>query len=465
MSSLLVEAKLEDDDISTAMHLTDISAALPKEARRLEKTRYSYQYGSVGILTLYGPIFPRANMMTEMSGATSVERWSAEFNDMAAREDLRSILLLVDSPGGDVRGIQEAADMVFKTRKSGKPVVAYVAGYNASAAYWITSAASQIVSDVTGVTGSIGVVIHAEKDADGSITLTSKNAKNKRPDLTTDEGKAVVQTLLDDIEGVFLSTVARNRNTTVDSIISDYGQGDVFVAKRAKKAGMIDSIASLGATLKALAVNGDPSGKLKAALEPEQSMEGESESVMSKFKNLFASILGNNNPSADAEKTEESTEQPESVATAEGQTVVAKPSRREYEEALLARAELKAVKAVTGHSLHPAVEQHLTGLFLTALVDDSMHAEKVIFVSTQGQMVEGTRVEQVETLAASLPKQDLTEERLKAVEEGKAKALVLPEATIEAVSKNGITEERKRELLGQGELGRQILAEQQQGRK
>ncbi len=443
------------------MHLTDISAALPKDARRIDKTRYSYQYGSVGILTLYGPIFPRANMMTEMSGATSIERWGAEFSDMQARDDLQSILLLVDSPGGDVRGIQEASDMVFKARKGGKPVVAFVAGYNASAAYWITSAANQIVSDVTGVIGSVGVVIHAEKDADGSITLTSKNAKNKRPDLTTDEGKARVQTLLDDIEGVFLSTVARNRNMSVESVVTDFEEGDVFVAKRAKKAGMIDSIASLGATLKALAVNGDPSGKLRAALEPEQSMEGESESIMSTFKSMFSSILGKKQPSAE-EETKQDTKQPDSVATAQGQPLVEQPSRREYEEALLAQAELKAVKAVTAHSLQPVVEQHLTGLFLTALVDDKIHADKVIFVNYKGEMMEGSRVQQIETFAAGLPKQDLTEERLKSVEEGKAQALVLPESAANEVANKGVTPERKKELLGHGELGRRILTEQEQ---
>jgi ClpP class serine protease len=64
-----------------------------------------------------------------------------------------AIVLAVDSPGGVITGVPEAADAIYSVRRS-KPMVAVTTGINASAAYWLSSAAKTIVSSPSGDTGS-----------------------------------------------------------------------------------------------------------------------------------------------------------------------------------------------------------------------------------------------------------------------------------------------------------------------
>jgi len=73
---------------------------------------------------------------------------------------IRSILLVVDSPGGQVTGTDLLADAIAKCET---PVVAYIEGMAASAAYWIVSGAKRIIasSDLDRI-GSIGTMLLVE---------------------------------------------------------------------------------------------------------------------------------------------------------------------------------------------------------------------------------------------------------------------------------------------------------------
>ena len=110
-------------------------------ARRLAGTSRAFLVDGVAILPITGPIFPRANMMTEYSGATSINTLTDDYRKALDSSDVGAILLLVDSPGGAVSGINAFADIVAAGAKK-KYTTAFVAGAAASAAYWIASAAS-----------------------------------------------------------------------------------------------------------------------------------------------------------------------------------------------------------------------------------------------------------------------------------------------------------------------------------
>ena len=126
-------------------------------AQRLAGTSRAFLVDGVAILPITGPIFPRANMMTEYSGATSINTLTDDYRKALDSSDVGAILLLVDSPGGAVSGINAFADIVAAGAKK-KYTTAFVAGAAASAAYWIASAASEIAMERTGMVGSIGVV-------------------------------------------------------------------------------------------------------------------------------------------------------------------------------------------------------------------------------------------------------------------------------------------------------------------
>ena len=98
----------------------------------------------VAIIPVAGPIFRQANLFTEFSGATALSDVAANLAAARADSRVRGILLEIDSPGGDVTGLSEAADMIAQLAGE-KPVIAYVEGSAHSAAYWLASAASAIV--------------------------------------------------------------------------------------------------------------------------------------------------------------------------------------------------------------------------------------------------------------------------------------------------------------------------------
>jgi ClpP class serine protease len=226
-------------------------------AQRLAGASRTFLIDGVAILPITGPIFPRANMMTEMSGATSVTMLQSDHRAAMGNADVGAIIALIDSPGGAVSGINAFADQMAAGAKQ-KPTVAYVSGQAASAAYWIAAAANEIVLDRTGIVGSIGVVagvpVQVAPDGNGELWLeiVSTNAPNKRPDATTEEGLAEIVSTLDAIEKLFIADVARGRKTTAAKVIADFGAGGVKVGADGVAAGMADRVASYDATLNAL---------------------------------------------------------------------------------------------------------------------------------------------------------------------------------------------------------------------
>lgn len=226
-------------------------------AQRLAGAQRAFVIDGVAILPITGPIFPRANMMTEMSGATSVTMLQNDHRVAMNNADVGAILPLIDSPGGAVSGINAFADQLAAGAKR-KPTVAYVSGTAASAAYWIASAANEIILDRTSLVGSIGVVaavpVQVAPDSEGEIWLdiVSTGAPNKRPDAMSDEGRAEIIATLDAIERQFVADVAKGRKTTVAKVLSDFGAGGVKVGADGVAAGMADKVQSYEATLSSL---------------------------------------------------------------------------------------------------------------------------------------------------------------------------------------------------------------------
>lgn len=226
-------------------------------AQKLPGSRGSFFVDGVAVIQMFGPIFPRANMMTEHSGATSISTLSGDFQVAMSNSEVGAILIQADTPGGAVAGIAAFADQLHAGMKK-KKVVVHVSGAAASAGYWIATQASEIVLDRTALVGSIGVVtavpVQVAPDAEGNqwIEVVSSNAPNKRPVPVSEEGLAEIQGTLNAIERSFVADVARGRKVSVETVRAEFGQGGVKVGADAVKAGMADRVASYEATLNAL---------------------------------------------------------------------------------------------------------------------------------------------------------------------------------------------------------------------
>ncbi|SMF80780.1 S49 family peptidase [Pseudobacteriovorax antillogorgiicola] len=217
------------------------------EKRLGEKPKYTYKAtvrDGIGVIPIAGPLFKRANLLTEVCGATSYELVLRDLHGFLEDDSISSIVFNIDSQGGEVSGCQELSEHIYRARQK-KPILAYIDGTGASAAYWIASAADKIFASKTAIIGSIGVqsVLSADR-AEGEFRFISSQSPLKNVDPATEEGRSETQRLIDDLAGVFISSVARNRGVTDETVLADFGRGAVFISGNAKHRGMIDEIAT-----------------------------------------------------------------------------------------------------------------------------------------------------------------------------------------------------------------------------
>ena len=191
-------------------------------------------------------------------GVLGQNDWYADSDYSQIRQDVRRALadpsvktvdLVIDSPGGSVLGLPETADVIHAANRV-KPVRAFVTGIAASAAYWLASQASTITLTPSGEVGSVGVLdLHADisKALDNAgVKLTAVTAgehKVERAPFTplTDDAKAHMQTSVNEWYGDFLSAIRRGRGARV-SATSNYGGGRMLSAKDAQRGGLVDFI-------------------------------------------------------------------------------------------------------------------------------------------------------------------------------------------------------------------------------
>jgi signal peptide peptidase SppA len=207
----------------------------------------------VAVLPLYGVIAQRMNMIMEMSGGTSTERFSRAFQQMADDSQISAIVLDVDSPGGSVFGVDELSAQIFKARAK-KPIVAVANSSMHSAAYYIGSAASEVWITPGGMLGSIGAIaVHWDEskaiEMEGLkptiITYGKHKAEGNSLEPIDDEALAEAQKMVDDYGMMFDKAVARNRGVTAATVRRDFGQGRIFRAQDAVSLGMADRAGTL----------------------------------------------------------------------------------------------------------------------------------------------------------------------------------------------------------------------------
>lgn len=231
--------------------------------------------GGVATIPIRGPLFARAGLFSDISGAASYAQIGADLSAALKDQTVRSIVLAIDSPGGEVTGVQALAEQIRAASRV-KPVVAHVDGYGASAAYWLASAASRIVAAPTAMLGSIGVRTALLDDAERAkasgerrIEIVSSQSPGKRSTPVDDALLARIQARVDDLAQVFVDTVAGFRGTSAAHVLEHFGQGDVLIASRALAAGMIDKVGTIGmAVLDAHAMAGTAPQKMTAGARP-----------------------------------------------------------------------------------------------------------------------------------------------------------------------------------------------------
>lgn len=239
-----------------------VGAVEARLGRPLQNARSVTLRDGVAVVPVSGPIMRYANLFSEVSGATSLDMLARDFTAAAEDPAVKHIVLNIDSPGGQANGIAELAAMI---RASSKPVTAYVDGTAASAAYWLASAAGRIVMSKTAMVGSIGAVLSLDtRKREGALEIVSSQSPNKRPDVTTDTGRAQIQSLIDSLAQVFVDDVAAYRGVSTDTVLEKFGQGAMFVGADAVARGMADQIGTLETLIAGLSGSTSKGGQIMA---------------------------------------------------------------------------------------------------------------------------------------------------------------------------------------------------------
>lgn len=218
--------------------------------------------GEIGLLRLHGTIYPRGGgPLFEMFGLSSAEQFAGQFRAAVNDSRIGAIVIDVNSPGGAVSGVDELSKLIYDARGT-KPIVAVANHLMASAAYWIGTAADELVVTPSAEVGSVGVFaahqdISQMAEREGvKVTLVSagkfKTEANPYEPLT-EEARASIQARVDDYYDMFVKAVARNRGASVADVRGGFGEGRVVGARQAVADGMADRVDTLEGTLVRLA--------------------------------------------------------------------------------------------------------------------------------------------------------------------------------------------------------------------
>ena len=232
----------ESDDDPEIVTLTEYIGAMKPVAHKLSRN-------AVAIVYADGEIVDGESFDNKVGGATI----AAKLADVRKDDDVKAVVLRVNSPGGSALAAEVMWREVELLRQE-KPVVVSMGGTAASGGYYISCPADIILADKSTITGSIGVfglLFNAEKGLRDKLGITVDVAKtNPSADMgvpfrALSQGERSY--LMDQIEKVystFVGHVADGRNLSVEKV-DEIAGGRVWSGVDALEIGLIDGFGGL----------------------------------------------------------------------------------------------------------------------------------------------------------------------------------------------------------------------------
>ncbi|MCK1493468.1 S49 family peptidase [Bradyrhizobium sp. 180] len=210
----------------------------------------------IALISVLGSLVNRGAWIGAYSGLQSYEGLKFQISAAARDNDVRSIILDMDTPGGEAVGAFEVADVVREAAQT-KEVVAIINGMAASAGYAIASGATRIITTSSGISGSIGVVmLHADYskrlEKEGvKPTLIHAGARkvdgNPYTPLST-EVKGELQAEIDRFHDLFVASVAKGRPGMSEDAIRAT-EARTYIGADAVAVGLADAVGSFESVL------------------------------------------------------------------------------------------------------------------------------------------------------------------------------------------------------------------------
>ena len=211
---------------------------------------------TVAVVTVSGPIVSgRGGPGLSPFGRSSAggDTIAAALREAGADDDVKAVVLRIDSPGGSVNASETIWREVGRIRSAGKPVVASMGAVAASGGYYIAMAAEVIVANAATITGSIGVVTgklvaRDLKDRLGvrsDVVRTNVNADAWSVNsLFTDSQHDLVKAEADLFYDDFVRRVAEARSMSIEDV-GVVARGRVWTGADAAERGLVDELGGM----------------------------------------------------------------------------------------------------------------------------------------------------------------------------------------------------------------------------
>jgi protease-4 len=191
-------------------------------------------------------------------GENPVALFREKLDAAAADPCVKAVVLRVNSHGGGVAAsITMRRDLERFKARTGKPVVACLLDTATGGAYYLASAADQVVATPATVTGGIGVILNLFNLQDlmaqfnvipqpikaGELTDIGSSARPLQP-----EEKKILQAMADEFYAHLTADIRRTR-TAVKAGDKTTFDGRIFTAAQARDRGLVDQVADLDAAI------------------------------------------------------------------------------------------------------------------------------------------------------------------------------------------------------------------------
>jgi signal peptide peptidase SppA len=234
----------------------EVFASLAGE-RGDESRAYTLTEAGVAVIPVSGVIARRLNLFSAISGGCSTELLGKQVRKAANDPAARAIVLDIDSPGGGVFGLCDLVETI-RAASAVKPVLAYTAELMCSAAYWIGSAADEMMCARDAQVGSIGVAAmhfdYSRRDEAQGVRRTvlfageyKRIASDEKP--LSDEGRDYLQARVDHYYALFVEAVAANRGMSVQDVLANLADGATHIGSEAAVRGFVNSVGNMETAL------------------------------------------------------------------------------------------------------------------------------------------------------------------------------------------------------------------------
>lgn len=183
---------------------------------------------------------------------TDITEITRQFQELEERDDVKAVVLRIDSPGGAVGPSQEVNVWVKRLKKK-KKVVASMGTIAASGGLYSAVAADKIIANPGTITGSIGVIIEfinarellSKIGLEGYVVKSGKYKDIGSPLRKMEkEERKLLQGVINDVNSQFIQAVAEGRGIKYEDV-AKIADGRIFSGAQAKEIGIVDRLGDL----------------------------------------------------------------------------------------------------------------------------------------------------------------------------------------------------------------------------